>query len=625
MRFLSILAAAAFIFGIQTAQAAICSNSPTVGTACTFNAYDFSLVQPDEITVDTTCRAVDDKAFVFVENSLWNAGVTQADIDTLLDAFTEQAPQGDGGIYDQTVYLLGNMPDNWDSTDKLYIVIHDIDSNVAINPVTAYFRKADLEKDIFNQPTAGSNKHEIVFLHYEDVSSSARQADLAREMGGICAWGRDNDEEDWVLDVMGRSNAWLAGYSDYLPDVEAFADQAYPLVGIEQAGRTALDHGATLLFGLYLADAYNPEFLSDWIMEEDNGPEGLENILFLWGQPDAVFGDVLQNWAVWNFINDGQFAYSLLDLPSFDTRIISTLPKSVSSGLLPWAASAVRIRLTDIGYQDTLGIDVTLPELSDYSFALVWLDNDDTARGTANLQLLELTAAQANHLEFSDIDTNFDWLYLILSHHGDGATVTWTVDAEKITPEPDGDGEDSETPVDGDDITDGDGEGSADGDDVTDGDNAPDGDDASPDGDEIPDGDAEESVDGDDAPLVFGDLDCHQINRCYTDCDNATCREGCIETGTMQAQEQWNAYVACVTGENKEKINCLDLVTRAERDDCEARNCATTSASCKLIEEPEPVKKGGGGCSAAASASAWLLSVAFCALLLLRRRSASEQ
>jgi len=441
MRFSSAIAAVMLFFCLNAAQAAICSNSPSVGTTCTFNANDYSMVLPEEITLDATCRAADAKAFVFVQNSLWNAGVVQADIDALLDAFTDQAPQGSGGIYAQTTALLGGMPDNWDYSDRLYIVVQDIHSNAAIEPVTAYFRKADLEKDYYNQPSPGSNKHEIVFLHYENLSSTARQADLAREMGGICAWGRDNDEDDWVLDSLGRANAWLMGYEDFLPDIQDFADEAYPLVGIEQGGRMALDHGATLLFALFLADAYNPTILSDWAMEAANGPQGLEDILYLW-EPDIVFGDIMLNWAVWNFVNYGQFAYSLLELPSFDTRIISTLPKSVSMGIKPWTASAVRIRLSDIAFSDKLAIDVTLPELSDYRAALVWLDNGSKERGAVNVQKLELVSAQSSHFEFSEIDPAFDWLYVILSHHGEGADAAWSIDAEKISHQPDGDGED---------------------------------------------------------------------------------------------------------------------------------------------------------------------------------------
>jgi hypothetical protein len=49
----------------------------------------------------------------------------------------------------------------------------------------------------------------------------------------------------------------LMGYEDFLPDIQDFADEAYPLVGIEQGGRMALDHGATSVRA-FLADAYNP-------------------------------------------------------------------------------------------------------------------------------------------------------------------------------------------------------------------------------------------------------------------------------------------------------------------------------------------------------------------------------
>ncbi len=612
--------------GTQSAWAeTICSNSPSSGTSCDFNAYDYSSISPSEISVSTTCRATSGKSFIFVEDSLWNNGVVQSDVNALQYIFEGDGKTGDVGIYGGVSGILGGMPDNWDHVDQLYIVVQDIQDS-PLYPVTGYHRKADLEKDIYNQPSPGSNKHEIVFLHYEDLTGSVRQADLAREMAAICHWRSDQDEDPWVEDSISRSVVWMLGNETDFGSMETYTGNPQPLFGKEVAGRIELDHGATTLFGVYLLKRVGELFMGDWAIESENGTEGLLAALQFNGI-HKTFGQFLHEWGIAMLVNKGEYSFGDFNPPSVSSYVVNSLPKSLYQSIKPLTSQYVRINLGNLSEGDGLRITVTPPVSPEALLSMAWEKSGST---DLEVQDKQLTPNEENVFELEDIDSDWDWLSLILTRYSDGVDLSWNVNVE-ILQEIDGD-IDGDAPVDGDDESDGDmeqGEEEPDGDsEAIDGDEFVDGDE-SVDGDEVTDGDeavdGDQAVDGDEEPLIFGELDCHKVNRCYADCAESACREACIQNGTLEAQDQWIKYVACLQGQNPEKLNCIELVTKAERDDCEYRNCFAFSEACKLIDEVLPEEDGGdGGCSSTGGAALPLFMLAMIGMFMGRRAKHSR-
>ncbi len=578
----------------------ICPTNPVENaTACTFNARDYTL-DPVDVEIHTTCRAVTDHLYVFVQDSIWNDGtVTPVRLAAALDAFESAVPAfPQAGIYAKVTEILGFPPNQFDNNDHIYLIVQDI-STSSINPTSVYIRSEDLEKDFFGDPVEGSNQHETIFLHGEQLESDERLSDLANGLSQLVQWGFDADEDPWVVDTIARQMALHLGYTAYLTPIGDFAHSPdASLRGDDSTGRVRLDHGATALFGVYVVERLGELFPYYWAIQGDNDAGGFEAALAMMGTADGNFCDYLHDWVIRNKLNRGEYAYDSLDLPIFTGSYIRQHPGQLSRPVGAYAGSYVEIHVEDARPGETLEIHYQIPDTTGIRVSVAKTSSTDGSR--VELEELRVLAGQPTIYLFDDIDEGFDRILFMSSRCAPGSPLNYQIDTELIPPETDGDEELESGEVE-------EGEG-GDGDfsetEESDGDLTGDGD---------MDAEEEEEI------KIYGSKTCPEINACYSACDTAVCRENCVAQGTPQGQAEWDEYITCITGTNPEGKDCLSYEEAGDRLACMRRNCHEWVEACTEAEE-EPPSKGGGGCRNAngphPNMLIWLVYLGF----LVRRR-----
>ncbi|RJO68682.1 MAG: hypothetical protein C4523_07285 [Myxococcales bacterium] len=583
------LVAMLLAFVAAPAFAAVCPKNPAIGSECTFNGWDFTLIDPVEIPLVATCRAKSEHLYVFVENSLSNA-ITDQRLETFLDAVENAAPNGEGGIFPQVVAEFGPPPDVFDDDPILYLVIHRID-DTTLFPVTAYFRDVDVGKTAFNEPLEGSNQHEVIFLHHENLESDERLSDFARVLVDLVHWQYDPEEEPWVRDVVGRRAALMTGLEAYKLDIPRFAqDPDFPLVGKNDGDRITLDHGASTLFGIYLFERLGDGFVSSWIYDALHGVAGFEHTLPLSGDTTHTFCDYLHDWVVKNGVNRGEYAYSTYELPRFNIPIIRRHPGQSNPTLYGYAGSWVEIDALGFDPANTLEVSYQIADTTGVRLTTVKFH----AERPAELIVEELTVAagQPSVFVFDDAGEAWTTLTLVSSRCADVAPMAYSVKTSVIEPSLDGD-EDLEPEIEEEDG----------------------------DFDEVePEPEAEPEGESDPDSTLYGALRCPDIHACYLDCSSRACQQACIQNGTPRGQEDWEKYQACITGHNPDGKDCLALDNAEDRKTCIIRNCHLEEEACRVEETPTADNDDVGGSSCQATGGAGALALTFSLLAFARRR-----
>ena len=109
----------------------------TVGSTKNFYAYDFTT--DNRYSTGFTCRAVGNNCYIFVEDSLWGSRVTQAGVDSVLNAFDSSTPANSSlGIYDMDVNTFGNPPDVDNDPKIVILILNDIFKLLLVIKVSLY-------------------------------------------------------------------------------------------------------------------------------------------------------------------------------------------------------------------------------------------------------------------------------------------------------------------------------------------------------------------------------------------------------------------------------------------------------------------------------------------------------
>jgi hypothetical protein len=581
----------AILFTTAQAWAESVCPFPQVGTLCTFHGYDYSMIDPVATDVSATCRAISDHLYVFVDNSLWDAGkVSQDAVDTVITAWEDEVPSDDMvGIYTKIAGMLNiNPPNLFDHDARLYLVVHEI-KDTSLFEVNAYFRPLDYEKD-FNDPMPGSNGHDVLFIRGTGLDTDERLSDLTYTYSDLLHYTVDPNEVPWVRGVIGRAMALAMGYTIYRLPISQFAqDPSQSLLGDTNSDRTKLYPGPITLFGIFLSEIYPPAMWVDWTNSVLTGRDGFEAGLALI-DPEATFCVALHDFAMRNGLNRGSYTYESYDPPTFakghmvaqvgDPLTSPLTLKSYAAAYLEIDVSAVRAQdqlELEISFQDTLGV---LANTAKYSTS-----------GSLAMEVDDVTvqSGQSTKVLIDDIGIGFDRVLLIISRCTAAEPILANVKATIVQPPVDGDEdeefeEETETELDGDLVP--------------------------IDGDEDDDLD-EESASEEEKPdaIVSGSKTCPEINVCYTECETEVCENACVDDGTTEGRQLWSDFLYCISGSFTGGTDCLNLGSAVERERCMSQQCPVQYEACKIpeIDDGVPDDNGGGGCSETGTASAVLL------------------
>ena len=137
-----------------------------------------------------------------------------------------------------------------------------------------------------------------------------------------------------------------------------------------------LDHGATLLWGLYLYDSFGQgqatDILDFWLNGSAQGIEGFESVLRLTDQENPTFGYELHQWVQYNFIGKEPYAYLSAPVPVFSPTVIQEHPKEKMISISSFGGQSVKINVADVG-DDPLEIVLSVEDHAGLK-ASYWID-----------------------------------------------------------------------------------------------------------------------------------------------------------------------------------------------------------------------------------------------------------
>lgn len=284
----------------------------TVGDEKEWWAYDFT--SESDYLVPSTCRAVGENCYIFVEDSMWDVisdyTIKQNHIDSLVAYFDDKTPANSTrGIYSTVTGTFGEPPDV-DSDPKIVILVLDIkdgydpDGNSGF--VAGYFYG-------LNQTTyPHSNEAEIFYMDANPVDMDSYHllqsalATLSHEFQHMVHF--KNNEIAFIDEGCSEIAEVVCGFSLRSPG-RYFSDTDKYLFGWDDSDGTHLDdYSRAALWTLYLYEQLPPRFLRNLVDEPETGIDGIElAIKTSQTSPSRLVPELFNDWIMANVINDREF------------------------------------------------------------------------------------------------------------------------------------------------------------------------------------------------------------------------------------------------------------------------------------------------------------------------------
>lgn len=285
----------------------------SVGDTKSWTASDVTKTGLDQFyQVPSTCRAVGQKCYVFVEDAVWNSRVTQSAVDKIVDAFDNKTPTNDSqGIYEIDVETFGTPP-NVDGDDKIVILILDIKDGYEAGSnggfVAGYFH--GYHEGLKINGFTHSNEAEIYFMDANPadlLSDNGMNNSLntaAHEFQHMIHFAYDQNEVTFINEGCSEIASYICGYglrshSLYLsdPNVDLLSWDK------NADGNKLPDYARANRLFLYLYEKYGKTFLKNLVANSLNSSEGLNAALSSVGASES-YTDVMTNFMIANYINN---------------------------------------------------------------------------------------------------------------------------------------------------------------------------------------------------------------------------------------------------------------------------------------------------------------------------------
>jgi len=284
-----------------------------VGDRKEFWTWNLTVMPPEDVKLQATCRGVGENVYVFVSDDVWDVNVFQQDIEKIMTAFDLSTPETsidkDKGIYKILTETFGRPPDV-DNDYRIYFLISQLGEYHG-HHFDGYFRFFDeLEGE-------HSNRTEILYLDCDDPSDDYHLGVIAHEFQHLIHWQYDRNEAGWISETLSEVAMILCGYyTDKKHVIRYLNNTDRPLVS---KGHHSISYGACLLWGTYIYERLGIEFLGNLVSEEENGIKGFQNTLKSMNMEDdfsTVFGDwLVANYVCSNPVNDEKLKYKTIRLP----------------------------------------------------------------------------------------------------------------------------------------------------------------------------------------------------------------------------------------------------------------------------------------------------------------------
>ena len=195
----------------------------TVGD--THNWWATNLINYNEYEVPSTCRAIGDHCYIFVENAIWGNRIDESSVNKILNAFEYSTPSSASkGIYDTGIENFGDPPDV-DNDPRIIILILDIQDGFSGSGgyVAGYFYSANQYPD--GDPALGGTRSNFTEIYYLDANPADLSSDqgsndvlatTAHEFQHMIHWNWDEFEATFVNEGCSMIAEHICGYDlDY--------------------------------------------------------------------------------------------------------------------------------------------------------------------------------------------------------------------------------------------------------------------------------------------------------------------------------------------------------------------------------------------------------------------------
>jgi hypothetical protein len=278
-----------------------------VGTQKSWYSIDFSTNLYTRYQVQSTCRAVGEKCYIFVEDSLWGSRVNQTAVDSVRIAFDQKTPANQSkGIYQTVVETFGNPPDV-DNDPRIIILILNIRDGYdgTGGYIAGYF--------LSNNEISGSqsNMAEIYFLDANPtnlISSSGLKSAMsttAHEFQHMVHWNyKRGSEITFINEGCSLVSEVICGYPIF--DQSGFVNETNHYLfdwRTNDNDNVLKDQSRAARFFTYLNDQFTANIFHYIVQDPYIGIDGLNDAFQKVGS-SLKFEDVFKNWAIANILDD---------------------------------------------------------------------------------------------------------------------------------------------------------------------------------------------------------------------------------------------------------------------------------------------------------------------------------
>lgn len=329
---------------------------PTVGEQRDFWIYDLSEMPPKNETVPATCRGTGSRSAIWVGDADWGTTVDQQAVDSMISALEEVTPRTpDAGIIHGNISLFGAPPHFAAGDPDLSVLIYELEGYKGYL-FDGYFRAEDMmpfNPSCQNNPMIYcSNELGMIHLNSSDPGSDYMNGVIAHEFEHMIHFALDPYEEAWVNEGMAELAMVWHGYEDpgnlgfYTDNPDA------PLVV-----QDFVDYGAVLLFGAYFMERVGPEGVMALVTDTLTGLTGVKAHLpegLTW---EGFFGQ----WVAANVMDapaaaNGEFGYSLVDVPEFATEPLGAVPLDTQETIPASAGGYFTVDVVGVPFDETLAV-----------------------------------------------------------------------------------------------------------------------------------------------------------------------------------------------------------------------------------------------------------------------------
>ena len=385
-----------------------------------FWLQNMSVMPPQQVQAEMTCRALGKHCYVMVDDSSWNAGlVDSADAARIAERFDNSSPRDSShGVWYHNTTNLGRPPDEIDSDSLIYLLYY----NVGVfhgNQFDGFWQYFDEYYDTTSMRRWGyhSNEVECVYLdlYPNNPSSDYRMAIAAHEFGHMIHWNYDPAESLWVNEGCAELAMWLFGSPDAISGFPSGSDN-----DLTRWTGSWSDYIKTYLYFLFIYGQYggrvgNDSLIRNIVASPEISIAGIDAGFAASGLPER-FEDVLDQWVITHRLNDstfagGKYAYYGENVPLFAVAgFHSTYPVTRNGTLNRWAGEYLMFQQ----YRD-LELIFDGADAADYHLFLL---AKDSINHRWLLDTLALDSVQRVQVSLPRMDTAYQTVFLIpVSHY----------------------------------------------------------------------------------------------------------------------------------------------------------------------------------------------------------------